>query len=232
MPHITEKKYDTRADVTAALLEDCVPALSNAITTHNQASMILSGGTSPGDFYRALSQQDLNWDKIYFGLSDERWVPEDHPDNNALLVQNTLLQNNAENSHFIGMKHEGDITSDGWSSCEAAQKNMPMPFDIVLLGMGTDGHTASFFPGTPELEDALDLKTEHICTPIDRGAGDVPRMTMTLKTLLNTRHIKLLFFGDDKWDIYQRAKTENSLTYPVSFILNQTAAPVTVYWAP
>jgi len=227
---ITEKKFTTRKDVEAALLEDCLHELSNGTETNGQSSMLLSGGTTPGNFYKTLSTQDLDWKNIWFGLSDERWVNADHPDSNALLVQQTLLQNNAANAHFIGLKSDGDIQKDGWVQTQKNLADLPKPFDIVLLGMGTDGHTASLFPDSKNIQDALSENNNTLCQPIDRGEGETLRMSMTLNALLNAKEIKLFFFGDEKLDVYNTAKAEKNITYPVSYILHQDKVPVTLYW--
>ncbi len=227
---ITEKKFTTREDVEAALLEDCIRELANGTQTNGQASMLLSGGTTPGEFYKSLSQQELDWSNIWFGLSDERWVNADHPDSNALLVQKTLLQNNAANANFIGLKSDGDIHTDGWAQTKEKLNDLPKPFDIVLLGMGTDGHTASLFPDSKNIQDALSEDNDALCQPIDRGEGETLRITMTLNALLNAKEIKLFFFGDEKLDVYHTAKAEKNINHPVSYILHQDKTPVTLYW--
>ena len=108
--------------------------------------------------------------------------------------------------------------------------DLPKPFDIVLLGMGTDGHTASLFPDSKDIENALSEDNGSVCQPIDRGEGETLRMTMTLNALLNAKEIKLFFFGDEKLDVYNTAKAEKNICHPVSYILHQDKVPVTLYW--
>jgi len=228
---LIEKKVTTRQELYPILLEDCEKILRLSITKKNQASMLLSGGTSPGPFYELLSKQDLPWSQVWFSLSDERWVAPDHHDSNARLVRETLLQNEAGKSQFIGLKSSLENIDEGVEETNRTLQKMPKPFDIVLLGMGDDGHTASLFPGAEGLDQALDLSCDEICSPIYRGDGETPRVTMTLKTLLNSREIKILMFGQKKWDVYEAAKQKYDMTLPVSYILNQTDVPVTIYWA-
>lgn len=229
---ITEKTFETREELFEVLKQDTVEGLGQAVQKKGKASMLLSGGTSPGEYYKALSHEDLPWSDIYFSLSDERWVAPDHADSNELLVHNTLLQNKAAAANFVGLKSAADTVGAGRPLTNKALEALPRPFDIVLLGMGTDGHTASLFPDSMDTAAALDMENTSATWPIRRGDAQVPRLSMSLKSLLNTDEIKLLFFGEEKWAIYEEAIGLESMDRPVSFILNQARVAVTVYWAP
>jgi len=229
---ITEKTFDCREILLETLKKDTVKSLGQAVDEKGRASMLLSGGTSPGEFYKSLSGEDLPWSDIYFGLSDERWVKADHKDSNELLVHQTLLQNKAAKAQFVGLKSAPDDVVEGRIMSNKALEALPRPFDIVLLGMGLDGHTASLFPDSKDTAQALDLDNDSPTWPIRRGAGEVPRLSMSLASLLNAHEIKLLFFGHEKWAVYAAAIGLESMERPVSFILNQAHVPVTVYWAP
>ena len=228
---IRDYKFDSRDALLRHLLQDVMTGLSSALESRGQASMLLSGGTSPGALYRMMSDQDIAWDRIWFGLSDERWVAPDHPDSNENLVRQTLLTGRAAAANFIGLKSTPDDIAAGQAETEQRLLDLPRPFDIVLLGMGLDGHSASLFPDSADVAAALDNDSKALCQPVRRGAGEIPRMTMTCKALLQSREIKLLIFGAEKWQIYQQARAAKSAAQPVSFILNQQKTPVSVYWA-
>jgi len=229
---ICDHKFDNRDALFRQLSQDVMAGLSSALECRGQASMLLSGGPSPGALYRMMSDQDIAWDRVWFGLSDERWVAVDHPDSNENLVRHTLLTGRAAAANFIGLKSPPDDILAGQEQTELRLLDLPRPFDIVLLGMGLDGHTASLFPDSADVAAALDDDSKALCQPIRRGAAEIPRMTMTCKALLQSREIKLLIFGEEKWQVYQQARAVKSTAQPVSFILDQKKIPVSVYWAP
>jgi len=228
---ICDYKFDSRDALFRHLLQDVMTGLSSALESRGQASMLLSGGTSPGALYRMMSDQDIAWDRVWFGLSDERWVAADHPDSNENLVRQTLLTGRASAANFIGLKSAPDDIIAGQAETEQRLLGLPRPFDIVLLGMGLDGHTASLFPDSADVVAALDDGSKALCQPIRRGAGEIPRMTMTGNALLQSREIKLLIFGEEKWQVYQQARATKTAAQPVSYLLNQQKTPMAVYWA-
>lgn len=232
MSQINEYKFDSRDMLFGQLLQDVMSGLSSALKNKSKASMLLSGGTSPGALYEMMSQQTLDWANVWFGLSDERWVAPDHADSNEKLVRKTLLTHKAAEANFIGLKSvAGDIV-DGWKDSDQRLQALPRPFDIILLGMGLDGHTASLFPDSADTAVALSESNRMLCHPIRRGEGETPRITMTLNALLKSHETKLLIFGADKWQVYQQARAEKSDSQPVSHLLHQTQTPVSIYWAP
>tara|TARA_R110002073_G_scaffold270385_1_gene433750 strand:+ start:601 stop:1299 length:699 start_codon:yes stop_codon:yes gene_type:complete len=232
MSNIRVIKKDSRDAVLTTLLADIMAGLSNAVEIRDQASMLLSGGTSPGALYHMMAQQEFDWDKVWFGLSDERWVAPDHADSNEKLVHDTLLRHQAEAAHFIGLKSAALDVGDGAPVSNELVAGLPSPYDIVLLGMGVDGHMASLFPDSVDTPAALSDDCAMLCHPIRRGEGETPRISMTRNALLNSREIKLLIFGDEKWAVFEQARGQISNHQPVSHILNQTQTPVTLYWAP
>lgn len=232
MSQISEYKFDSRDELFGQLLQDVMAGLSSALESSDRASMLLSGGTSPGTLYEMMSQQTLDWANVWFGLSDERWVAPDHADSNEKLVHDTLLKNNASAANFIGLKLAVDDIEAGQEMSHQKLQALPRPFDITLLGMGLDGHAASLFPDSADTPAALDTANKMLCHPIRRGEGETPRISMTLNALLGSREIKLLIFGAEKWQVFEQAKALKSAQQPVSHILNQTQTPISVYWAP
>lgn len=155
MSKITEKIFAQRRMLELNLLDTMLSRLSSIIQQKGYASMLLSGGKSPVSFYHLLAHTQLSWEKVYLGLSDERWVPPDHPDSNEKCIRDSLLRGNAQIAQFIGFKTTHDNVLVSANESEKQLKNLPRPFNIILLGMGEDGHIASLFPDSPDLKAAL-----------------------------------------------------------------------------
>lgn len=231
MSNIKEFKFEDKNELLEHLKENIIMSLSEGIKTNNKASMLLSGGTTPGPLYKIMSQTDLEWEKVFFAPTDERWVEPDHSDSNEKLIRETLIQNQAYKAHYIGLKTPSTTPDMGQIESEELIDKMPRPFDIVLLGMGTDGHTASLFPGVKDAIKAMDENNDQLCAAIKRGDGEVDRMTMTLNCLLNSKKVILFFYGNEKIAVYEKAKKVKTLSLPVSYLLHQNKTPIELYWS-
>jgi 6-phosphogluconolactonase len=131
--------------------------------------LAVSGGKSPVPFFHALRSQPLDWSRVMITLVDERFVPADHPDSNAALVREHLLQDAAAAARFLPLV--GDARDDV-AELAAANAAYQHP-TVAVLGMGEDGHTASLFPGATALADGLDMAAACPCLPYSRS----PRRT-------------------------------------------------------
>ena len=168
-------------------------ALREAIDARGQATLMLSGGSSPKHVYRRLSGLDIDWSKVRVGLVDERLDPRG---SNAELVRRTLLQGAAAEAAFFPMTVESD---------EAYRELLPA--DMCVMGMGTDGHTASWFPDSPDLARATDPGTTDTVIRVDAtgcgaNSGYPARATLTLPAVLASRHILLLIPGAEKREVF------------------------------
>jgi len=231
MSNVAEYRYDNREQLLADLLEKVTDILGSAVSKKGKASMLLSGGTTPGALYQRMSEVDLPWENIWFGPTDERWVDPAHEASNEKLVRETLCKNKAAHTHYIGHKTNFPDPVAGLAATMEQIKALPEPYDIVLLGMGSDGHVASLFPTSKDTPAALDSENKNSCHPIHRGAGEVPRMTMTLNQLLKADKVFILFYGVEKLAVFEEALKEKTEALPVSYILHQDKVPVTLYWA-
>ncbi|HEU5048256.1 MAG TPA: 6-phosphogluconolactonase [Rickettsiales bacterium] len=212
------------------LAEDTAKALSSAIRERGKASLVVSGGSTPKPFFAALKQHALAWDKIWITLADERWVEPNEADSNERMVREQLLTNGA---HFVSLKNKAATPAEGVAEVEKALAVMQAPYDVVILGMGEDGHTASLFPETEGLAQALELNNPHRCAAINPPSyAPHPRMTQTLSALLNCRKLILHITGAKKKTLYEEAQKPGScLTLPVRAIVQQDKVPLEVYWA-
>lgn len=211
--------FNTGAELAHRLAEDVASWLRAAITKKGFAVLAVSGGSTPQLFFAALSQIDLEWSKVQITLVDERQVPEDNARSNAKLVKDALLQSHAAAAQFIPLFEN--------PNAENVQH-----FTVVILGMGNDGHTASFFPGADHLKAALDLYTTEMIIEINAPGAGEPRLTFTLPRLLAAAHLCLHIQGAEKQQILEQALAgDNEFEMPVRAVLN-SAKPLTLYWCP
>lgn len=235
---VEEKFYSDRERLVQALATDCACALQKGIKERSQASFLVSGGSTPEPVYRELSKRPLPWPQISVALVDERWVDKSASGSNQAFIENSLLQNNAAGAPLLGMKTPHATAAEGEADCQRAYTELPRPFDVCVLGMGSDGHTASLFPHAQGLEEALDPNSAQLCRAISAQQSAVTgshteRMTLTLAAILQARDIKLLITGQEKLRVYREALLgSDELEMPVRSILKQGLKPVTVYWAP
>lgn len=226
---VREHKFDDGAALARELAQVVAAKLHTALATRGSASLVVSGGRSPIPFFHALSAQPLDWSRIWVTLADERWVPPSSPDSNERLVLENLLTGAASAAHWVPLKSSAASAAQALAERQTALAEMPRPFDCVVLGMGDDGHTASLFPGSTALAGNDWLAA--IATPAPPNVQQ-PRMTMTLRALLASRHIFLPLTGEGKWRVYRRA-LEGAAPHelPIAAILAQREVPVDVYWS-
>ena len=193
-------------------------SLRQALAATENATLAVSGGTTPQKFLEALSRQKLDWPRVTVTLVDERQVAETSPRSNAKLVKALLLQNAAAAANFVPLFDN------------PAAADLP-DFDLVVLGMGNDGHTASYFPGG----DTLALALSHAAPPLlaisAPGSGE-PRVTFSLPKILAAKEIILHIQGGDKSATLEKALSgSDEMEMPVRAVLN-SARVIEIYWCP
>ncbi|MBT6122054.1 MAG: 6-phosphogluconolactonase [Candidatus Puniceispirillum sp.] len=183
--------------------------LSLAIAERGAASLIVSGGSSPLAIFKALTAMKIDWAKVTISLVDDRDVPADHTDSNELLLQTHLLKGEIASANFISLARDPD---------EVAM--IARPFDVMLLGMGTDGHFASLFPDMVSDEAAFGLgAAPTILRTGIKGSPAHPRVTMNLAMILQSSHIYLLVNGAAKTAVFADAQHNHNL--PIAALLQQ-----------
>jgi 6-phosphogluconolactonase len=223
------RNFADKQQLADALAEAVAGNLKAGIATRGAASLAVSGGTTPALFFRTLAQRaDVQWDKVTVTLVDERWVDESSDRSNARLVKANLLQGRAALAKFVPLYQGGAIDA---GRAGAAQAAVPQPLDVAILGMGNDGHTASFFPGGDTLTEALTGEGPVVAITAP-GAGE-PRVTLTLGRLLAARALYLHIEGEGKVETLEKAEAEGPIeAMPIRAILRQTQTPLTIYWCP
>ena len=226
-----QERFDTRSDASRAAAERIAEALTRRLDGQGRASLVVSGGTTPVECFAALAGMPLDWANVHVVPSDERWVPPDHADSNERLVRETLLAGEARAASVLPLYASDVDIENRCASLDEGLLRIPFPFAISLLGMGEDGHFASLFPDAENLEDGLQADSSTLCLPVRTTASEHERVSLTLAALSRSDEIILLIFGDPKLAVLEQARNkENGL--PVSRLLRQKRAPVTVYWAP
>lgn len=226
-----ERYFDNREAASAAAAEALTGCLARRLQLQGDASLVVSGGTSPVRTFELLSGAELDWRSVHVILSDERWVAPNDDDSNERQVREKLLVGDAARARFLPLYAAGVDPAARCGQLQQAITEMPFPFTVSLLGMGNDGHFASLFPDAPNLEERLDPDSDQLCVPVQTEASVHLRLSLTLAALSRSDEIALLIFGEDKLAVYEDAKT-NKDRYPVSRLLYQKRAPVRVFWAP
>lgn len=229
---INQHDFADKLTLADKLARDIASKLDAAIKARGKASIAVSGGGTPKVMFAVLAEQEIDWSKVTITLVDERWVDEDNERSNARMVKNTLIAHEAHVAAFLPLfdKAHADDVDAALKGVGEKVDALGKPFDVVVLGMGPDGHTASFFPGGDHLAEALDLNgTQSVLSMRAGGAGE-PRITLSLPRVLDTRALYLHIEGADKKDVL--AKAQAGEDFPIAAVLEQDRVPVDVYWAP
>ncbi|KAA9130461.1 6-phosphogluconolactonase [Marinihelvus fidelis] len=222
---------EDRAEASRVAADLLGGAIAARLKTMTSTSLVVSGGTTPGDCFDLLACRPLDWGRVTVLPSDERWVPASSPDSNEALVRSRLLRARAANGQFLPLFREGIEPEAAPPVVAADIAALPPPHAAVLLGMGADGHFASLFPDFDGLEAALDTSAAPGCVAVRTDGSPHPRISLDLPALLLTDTLVLLFFGDEKRAVYNQALAGEG-GYPVQALLAQRQVPVQAVWAP
>ncbi|EGH69268.1 6-phosphogluconolactonase [Pseudomonas syringae] len=221
--------FDTAQQLADALAEKVAERLKQAISENGLATLVVSGGRSPVAFFQSLATQPLEWSKVVISLADERFVPTEHADSNAGLLQRHLLQGPVAKARFLGLYSVASSVEEAAQAADQALAELP-PIDVLILGMGDDGHTASLFPNSPNLSEALDLQGERRCLPMLAPSVPHQRLTLTRRLLASARSPILSVSGQAKLDTLRTALAGDDLAeMPVRAFLNPS---LEIYWCP
>ena len=241
---------DSKAALVQAVTASLRDAVLAAVQQRGEASLVVTGGSTARAYYPQIAALDLPWQRVQITLSDERLVAADHADSNQRLVREQLLQGRAAAARFVPLVIESDRGHDAagglvGSIAEGTAQHLiaaaterlqtlPRPFDLVLLGMGADSHLASLGPGAAGIEAALDPANPALCGTVVPPAGvepALPRLSLTLAALLDSRRILIAATGLAKRDAFERAALGHwPLPSPVQALARHARQPVEFVW--
>ncbi|MHC8365664.1 6-phosphogluconolactonase [Pseudomonas sp. ZT5P21] len=206
-----------------------VKQLSDAIDARGTATLVVSGGRSPVAFFQNLAKQKLDWSKVFVTLADERWVPVEHADSNAGLLKRYLLQGPAAQAQFLSLYSATANLEQAAEQADRLLTELP-PIDVLILGMGDDGHTASLFPNSPNLADALKSDGTRRCWPMLAPTVPHQRLTMSRALLASAKHTVLSISGQSKLTTLSVALAGDDVAaMPIRAFLQPT---LEIYWCP
>lgn len=226
------RAFETRDALVAALAATVADQLRAAIEAKDGATLAVSGGTTPSLFFDTLSRKDLDWTKVVVTLVDERFVPPASERSNERLVREKLLRNEARLARFVGLYSQATTVDAAARQAEAGIALLGPQLDVVVLGMGADGHTASFFPDAPNLDELTDPAQSRLVMSVDAPSGGEPRITLTLPLLVGAGLLALHIEGEAKKDVFERAMAQAAPRLPIARVFDAASAPIDIYWAP
>lgn len=193
--------------------------LQEAIALNGRAFIAVSGGKTPQGLFKILAQTEIDWQKVIVTLTDERCVPVNSPDSNERMIKEVFLQGKAKQAQFISLHAPDPDLSQHIEKLNLYFAQMPK-FDVVILGMGEDGHTASLFPCSQEIDLGLNDSQMNVLLVNPKNAQH-QRISLSKKRLMNCAVLFLHFVGTKKMDLLNKALISNdSLRMPITAFIN------------
>jgi len=208
---------DTAEDVAQAACRHILSAATSAIAERGKFKLVLAGGSTPEKVYRLLAESNADWANWHIYYGDERCLPADHQDRNSLMASQVLLDKVAipANQIFTMPAELGPEVAADRYKLAVAKAGM---FDMVLLGMGEDGHTASLFPGHQHQQDEL------VHAVYNSPKPPPERISISAKALSNTRELIFLVTGANKQEAVNQWRSGSDL--PVASIVPENGVDI------
>ena len=223
-------KFENAQELVLELADNIAHNLQKEINETGKASLLVSGGSTPKALFERLSTLEIDWRKVNVSLVDERWVSTYDKDSNERLVRENLLVGKASKANFVSYFIENKSAFESVEECEKIIKNDLFPFCVVVLGMGSDAHTASIFPNNSKCDEAF--STHSLCFACTPETAKHDRMSLSLSAILSAKNIYLHFEGEEKQEVFDQAVAgANIKEMPIRAVLNQTNKEVEVYTA-
>lgn len=221
----------------AARLADLVAmALDRGVAAQGLATIALSGGATPAALYDSLSRKDVDWANVAATLVDERWAAPVDAASNEGFIRRTLLKDRAAAARLVGLWGAAQNAEAGAVDANVRVGDLVRPFEVVILGIGADGHTASWFPQAQGLAAALGESAPTVVAikaKKSAATGDhVERLTLSLRVIRDARLVVLMMTGEDKRRAFTQACGEGGVDdMPVRAIL-RARPDIWACWAP
>ena len=225
--------YDSVDEMADAVAGDIGFIVESAIDARNAALLALPGGETPRPVFAKLVEASLPWKRVTIIPGDERLVPMDNELSNVRALAQAFLPVGARVVPITGDIADYRLAGN---SADARLQDLPWPPDLVWLGMGSDGHTASIFNG-PDLDDALNAPKARRAVgvmpdPLPAEAP-VPRVTLTRAAILSARTILITIRGDEKREMLEQAiEAGHSSKLPIGRVLAEAEQPIDIHWCP
>ena len=200
--------FERAEELNKAFAEEIVTHLRETITEQGKASLVVSGGSTPAPLFELLAKTEIDWAVVTILLADERWVASDHPDSNEGLLQRTLLQGHASQARVISLTSAFPDEDRTLREVNAALEDIDC-FDVVILGMGNDGHTASLFPCSAELKEGL--TTAAAALMVQPTTAPHQRISLSAQRLKKTKLGFVHTVGADKAATYEAAVAKDDV---------------------
>lgn len=221
--------FPSRAELATTLAQTIADELAAAIARRGAGFMAVSGGSTPALLFAELSRAGIDWTKVAVTLIDERLVPPDQPRSNARLVADRLLQGRAAAATFAPLYHGTDDGEEAASRAREALGKLPWPLDVAILGMGPDGHTASFFPDAPNVAELLTADADRLVLPVESVAAQEHRLTLTLGKIVEAGFLALHIEGAEKKQVLDSVLDGEDL--PIRAAIEASPRPMEIFWA-
>lgn len=191
--------FEDLSTLTDALAQTAGDVLNDAIKQYGKASLVVPGGTTPAAYLPKLAQTDILWRNVFVTLSDERWVDSSDKASNERLIRECFLHLLGEQPQFISLKTLQAHPAEALAEINKNLLELPLPFNLTLLGMGEDGHVASLFPGME-----LNISQNILCQVAEPPAAPSLRVSLSLRVLAASHHVFLVVTGQKKRRLIDR----------------------------
>ncbi|GAA5144042.1 6-phosphogluconolactonase [Thalassotalea piscium] len=223
-------EFKQRESLDQALASKVADILVEAVKSKGKASIAVSGGSTPKGFFKALSQIDLPWANITITLADERWVAFDSADSNTRLVHENLLQNKAVAANFFHLKQDNILSEETLADLNVAAASMLLPLDVLILGMGEDGHTASLFPCSDQIDECFSTSAP-LLRVLPKTAPN-ERISFSFLSLKESKNIFLHISGTGKKVVLNKALADTNIKeMPIRAFIQDPEINTQVFWA-
>lgn len=223
--------FSQREQLDQALANKVATLLTTAVNTKGKASIAVSGGSTPKGFFTALSHMDLSWSNITITLADERWVDFDSDASNTRLVHENLLQDKAAAAKFFHLKQGAELSAETLADLNIAAQSILLPLDVLILGMGEDGHTASLFPCSEQIDQCLASDTASLLRVVPKTAPN-ERISFSFASLKQSENVFLHISGAAKKTVLNKALADTNIKeMPIRAFLQDPEINTQVFWA-
>jgi len=232
-PDMQRRGFEDGGQLASAFAQWTADLLQAAVVARGAATLIVSGGSTPRHYFAQLARRTIDWARVCVTLADERCVADDNARSNAKMLRETLLVGPAAKAEFIPLADSRLSPDQELAAARARVARLPLPADLAVLGMGDDGHTASWFPHGDNLADAVDPACRDLVLPMRAPDAPEPRLTLTARVILRARALALHIEGEAKLTVLARALGEGTIDeMPIRAALRGAAGKLTIFSTP